>query len=137
MTMGDGGLMNQGVLHFDGECWPNPGPSACAYVLRHQTRIYQERFDLGHGTNNTAEFNGCLMGIEKAVSLGIKNLEVYGDSELVIKTLNLGWPLKRSPHLAVIKDRIKLLIPYFERIQFFWVPREQNQECDEVCRGYQ
>jgi ribonuclease HI len=38
-------------------------------------------------TNNEAEYEACIMGLEKAIDLRIKNLDVYGDSALVVKQI--------------------------------------------------
>lgn len=62
----------EGVLHFDGSCWPNPGPnSKCGFILRFGMRIVESTSHLGQGTNNTAEYYGVIRGMECALAHGV------------------------------------------------------------------
>ena len=66
-------------------------------------------------TNNMAEYEACVMGLEAAIDLKIKILEVFGDSALVIHHVRGDWETKH-PSLIPYKDYILQLIPAFEEI---------------------
>ncbi|XP_050908880.1 uncharacterized protein LOC127122618 [Lathyrus oleraceus] len=72
------------------------------------------------------EYKACIYGIEAAIDLRIKILEVYGDSALEISQLkgnSKTWDSKLIPY----KVHIRKLIPYFDEISFHRIPREENQ----------
>lgn len=77
-------------------------------------------------TNNTAEYEACIFGLEAAIELRIKVLEVFGDSALVIYQVNGDWET-RHPNLVPYREYIMKLIPYFDEITFSHIPREENQ----------
>lgn len=124
----------EGVLHFDGSCWPNPGPnSKCGFVLRFGTRLIERTHSLGDGTNNTAEYYGLIHGLRCAVENGINSLEVYGDSQLVINGVRrMRLSKKGKPHLEKLKAQAIDLARKFQWIEFNWIPREQNSEADAL-----
>ena len=39
------------------------------------------------GTNNTVEYEALFHGLRKAIELKVKNLKVYGDSEIIVKQI--------------------------------------------------
>lgn len=84
-------------------------------------------------TNNAAEYIACMIGLFAARSLGIQQLEVYGDSQLVIYQLNGIYSVKQII-LKTLHNIIKDLEEYFEQISFEWVPREKNQQADREGR---
>lgn len=123
-----------GVLHFDGSCWPNPGPnSQCGYVLRFGTRIVERTVFLGDGTCNTAEYHGLIHGLQAAIDAGVTHLEVYGDSQLVIRGVaRMRLMPKGKPHLEALKAVAIELVRRFAHVDLNWVPREQNVEADAL-----
>ncbi|XP_050908815.1 uncharacterized protein LOC127122539 [Lathyrus oleraceus] len=76
-------------------------------------------------TNNMAEYEACIYGIEATIDLRIKHLEVYGDSALVIIQINWYWET-RHPNLIPYREHVMKLIPYFKEITFNNIPREEN-----------
>ena len=77
-------------------------------------------------TNNMAEYEACILGIEAVINLRIKVLEVYGDSALVIIQVKGDWDT-RDHKLIPYKEHVLKLIPYFDEITFIHIPREENQ----------
>ena len=77
-------------MYFDGCSKGNPGlAGAGAVIYKNDDEIWtQSKFIGKNETNNVAEYNGLIIGLEEAVHQNIKNLQVYGDSELVIKQMN-------------------------------------------------
>lgn len=123
------------VLHFDGSCWPNPGPnSQCGYILQIDggKRIEKSVF-LGQGTNNTAEYHGLIHGMEAALENGVNDLEIYGDSQLVIYGVRrMKLSKKGKPHLEILKARAIELARKFRSVDWNWVARENNLEADAL-----
>ena len=90
---------------------------------------------LGMESNNIAEFCGLLQGLKIAISKGMANLTVFGDSRLLIHALTMR---KRPAHikLAQIYQKIQFLSQNFHSIRFFHVLRELNSLADkEANRG--
>ncbi|XP_050914967.1 uncharacterized protein LOC127129905 [Lathyrus oleraceus] len=83
-------------------------------------------------TNNMAEYEACIFGIEDAIDLRIKILEVYKDSSLVIIQVKGYWDT-RDHKLIPYKEHVLILIPYFNEITFNHIPREENQLADALA----
>ena len=83
-------------------------------------------------TNNVAEYEACVMGLEAAIDLKIKILEVYGDSALVIHQVRGDWDT-RHPNLVPYRDYIIELLPAFDEVTFEHIPREANQLEDALA----
>jgi ribonuclease HI len=83
-------------------------------------------------TNNMAEYEACILGIEAAIDLRIKILKVYGDSALVIYQIKGDWET-RHPNLIPYREHVMKLIPYFDEINFHHIPREENQLVDALA----
>lgn len=85
-----------------------------------------------HCTNNMAEYEACIYGIEAAIDLRINHLEVYEDSALVISQINGDWET-RHPNLIPYRGHVMKLIPYFEEITFNHIPSEGNHLADALA----
>ncbi|XP_074306107.1 uncharacterized protein LOC141641340 [Silene latifolia] len=84
-------------------------------------------------TNNTAEYEACLLGLRSAIHLGVKKLLVHGDSSLLINQVVGSWKIK-SQSLAPYKTRIEELEKYFEDIRYVHLPSEENQFADALSK---
>ncbi len=120
-------------LFTDGGSRGNPGPSALGYVIydMEDNVVKKSSSYLGVTTNNQAEYKGLLVGLEAALALGIKELEVYMDSLLVINQVQGIWKLKNAelvPHHTAIRK----LIPQFEHVTLAHVPRAMNALADSM-----
>ena len=109
-------------LFFDGGCRPNPGRMETAVVARGTTH---HRADLGHGTNNDAEWLALLHAVEVAMSLGDRDIVLVGDSALVLHQAKGVWPC-RSEALRAHRDVFLTLAPAFASIKFRHVGRSHN-----------
>ncbi|XP_050875222.1 uncharacterized protein LOC127078843 [Lathyrus oleraceus] len=83
-------------------------------------------------TNNMAEYEACIMGLEEAIDLRIKNLDVYGDSALVVNQIKGEWETLQ-PGLIPYKDYARRLSTFFNKIEFHHIPREENQMEDALA----
>ncbi|XP_050892959.1 uncharacterized protein LOC127098407 [Lathyrus oleraceus] len=79
-----------------------------------------------------AECEACIFGLEAAIDLKIKILEVYGDSALVICQIRGEWEV-RDPKLIPYKEHVSKLILYFDEVTFHHIPRAENQLVDALA----
>ena len=84
-------------------------------------------------TNNGAEYEACLHGLQAAIGLNIKKLKVHGDSSLIINQVTGNWKIK-SESLAPYQSKIDRLLPHFDYIDFVHLPREENQFADALSK---
>jgi len=120
-------------LYFDGCSKGNPGPAGAGAVLYYENyEIWCDSIFVGkRETNNIAEYNGLLLGLHKAIQLNIKNLLVFGDSQLVINQLNGVYKVKSEnikPLYNTALEKSKL----FDSIVYAHVYRNDNKRADEL-----
>src|SRR3954471_4660926 len=115
------------TLEFDGGSRGNPGPAGIGIVLRAQDGtplITVGRF-IGRATNNTAEYQALIVGLQKAHELGAKKLLIRGDSELIIKQMK-GEYRVRHPELKPLHEEAQSLISKFKEAKFEHNLRHKN-----------
>ncbi len=128
--------MEEAKLYTDGGSRGNPGQAAYAYVICNMDGSVVEKSGkyMGITTNNQAEYQGLVAGLTRADELGVKSLQVYMDSELIIRQLNGQYKIKNAL-LLPFYSKSKELSGAFTSISFTHVPRALNQEADrEVNR---
>ncbi len=128
--------ISEAKLYTDGGARGNPGQAACAFVIcnLNDNVVKKSGFYAGVTTNNQAEYQALKAGLEEAGKLGIKKLQVFMDSELVVKQLNGHYKVKHRELLPLFQD-VKVLSDSFESVSFTHVPRELNKDADaEVNR---
>ncbi len=118
-------------LFADGGSRGNPGPSASGYVLLDMNdNVFVEKGEyIGITTNNQAEYQALRFGLEEAKKLGVKEVEVYLDSLLVVNQM-IGKFKVKNRDLWPIHEAIKELLPSFKKVTFTHVPRELNKLAD-------
>lgn len=130
------------TLYFDGSCKPGQqgGKGRWAWILYNN---HAEPHSQGNGslspnrtvTNNLAEYQALLEGLEAFVLRGLKGkLICKGDSKLVVEQVNGRWRC-RAYHLRLLRDKILVLLDQLGDWELVWVPRESNQEADRLCKG--
>lgn len=121
------------VMAFaDGGSRGNPGPAAYGAVLEQDASEVTLSDYLGITTNNVAEYTGLVKVLEKAAELGIKDLEVRMDSELVVKQM-LGQYRVRNPGLIPLYEKAKMLSSRFPNFRIVHVRREYNKKADQLA----
>jgi ribonuclease HI len=118
-------------LWFDGGTFPlNPGHGGSGAVIASEGKEYSFSEYIGEKeTNNRAEYGGLLLGLRKALEMGITHLEVYGDSQLVIYQMT-GTYACRNSGLIPLWQKARKLAKQFQRCNFTWIPREKNGKAD-------
>ncbi|MBI4405292.1 MAG: ribonuclease HI family protein [Deltaproteobacteria bacterium] len=121
------------VLYCDGASRGNPGPAACAYVLFHNDQmIAKQGIALGIETNNVAEYQGLLKGLDASLLHGAAQLTIRSDSELLVRQLN-GQYKVRSGHLIPLYQMAREKLKKFKSFIIEHVPREQNTLADALA----
>ena len=122
------------TLKFDGCSKGNPGPAgAGAVIYKNGEEVWGGSIFLGNNqTNNYAEYSGLILGLKRAQVMGIKDIHVYGDSDLVIKQMTGTYKVK-SPSLFTVYTSAKDLACQFDNIQFTHIYRNENKKADELA----
>ena len=125
--------MTQYKLYFDGCSKQNPGPAGAGAVLYAEDESEIDTYveNLGRQTNNYAEYNGLIGGLRLALVHNIANLEVFGDSMLVIKQMRGEWRVKH-PSILLLYKEAQELATNFTSISYTHVYRDQNKRADEL-----
>ncbi|MCS7152185.1 MAG: ribonuclease HI family protein [Endomicrobia bacterium] len=121
-------------LYFDGN--KTPQGVSCSYIVQEEKgkRIIEETKLLDKNTTvPEAEYHGVIKGLErfidyckeKNINLNEVELEVYGDSQLVIKQLTGEYECKK-PNLRVLRSKVRYLSTLLGNVNFFWVERKDN-----------
>lgn len=127
-----GGECGECVLFFDGACRGNPGPMGIgAVLLENGKKVKEISKRLGKGTNNIAEWSALIEGLKMAKAHGCREVEVRGDSQLIIKQITGRYRVK-SENLIPLYDEAKRLTASFGKISFKWVKRDNNALTDAL-----
>ncbi|MCE9590424.1 MAG: ribonuclease HI family protein [Planctomycetes bacterium] len=122
------------TLNIDGGSRGNPGPAACGVVLRDGDgkTVHEAGYFLGRTTNNVAEYSGLLRGLEAALAMGVKELSILSDSELMVRQITGDYRVK-SPDLKPLYDDARRLLARLGAWKIGHVYREGNGRADELA----
>jgi ribonuclease HI len=120
-------------LSTDGGARGNPGPAAYGYVLEAEngTVLAAHGERIGVATNNVAEYRALLAGLEKAAELGVDELEVVSDSELVVKQMRGEYKVKNAA-LRELNAAAEALARRLGKVTYTAVRREHNELADRL-----
>ncbi len=120
-------------LFTDGGARGNPGPAAAAFVLeREDGSVLDARGDaIGVQTNNVAEYTALVNGLRRAGELGVAEVEVVSDSELMVKQMRGEYKIKNAA-LRELSLEVARLAREFERVSYTAVRREHNKLADQL-----
>jgi len=121
------------IVNVDGGARGNPGPAAIAAVV---TTPAGEVVDavgesIGRATNNVAEYRALLLGIERAGKLGAREVDLVGDSELVVKQVKGEYKVKDAG-LRPLHAEVRSALEDFDRWSIRHVRREHNAAADAL-----
>ena len=121
-------------LFCDGAARGNPGPAGAGAVLKKEDgELVAEISEyLGETTNNQAEYQALLHGLERAVGLHVKHLKIFMDSELVVKQLKGDYRVKH-PDLIPLHQRVRESLKKLSSFEIAHVFREKNKEADKLA----
>ena len=121
------------TVHVDGGARGNPGPAAIAAVVSDAAGevVFEAHETIGRATNNVAEYRALIFGIEKAAELGATELELVGDSELVVKQVRGEYRVKDAG-LKPLHSAAQKALGEFAEWQIRHVKRDQNAAADAL-----
>lgn len=120
-------------LFVDGAARGNPGPAGIGVVVKKGPETLLEVADyIGKATNNVAEYLALIRGLEEALLLGATEVEVFSDSELLVKQVNGEYRVKNEG-LIPLSYQARALISKFKRFSITHKVREENKHADELA----
>jgi ribonuclease HI len=131
----DLGDLRMWSLYVDGASRGNPGPAGAGAVLfgpQGEKRAEDSRY-LGETTNNVAEYQALLLGLELALKHGVKSLSIYADSQLMVRQL-LGAYQVKKPHLIPLWQKARETLQKFDAYALSHLDRSLNYEADRLAR---
>ena len=120
-------------LFTDGGARGNPGPAAYGYVLESDDGdvLAAHGEAIGRATNNVAEYSGLVAGLAKAAEVGVRELEVVSDSELLVKQMRGEYKVKNEA-LRELWEEASDLEKKFGRVRYTAVRRAHNELADRL-----
>ena len=123
----------KGRLFTDGGARGNPGPAAYAYVLEADdgTVLAAHGEAIGVATNNVAEYRALVEGLRKAAEVGVDELEVVSDSQLVVEQMRGAYKVK-NVRLRELWEEANELADRLGTVRYTAVRREHNELADRL-----
>ena len=120
-------------LFTDGGARGNPGPAAAAYVLETEDgTVLEARGEaIGVATNNVAEYRALVAGLAKAAEVGVSDLEVVSDSELLVKQMRGDYRVKNQALIDLSLEAARLGRE-IGRVTYTAVRRTENELADRL-----
>jgi ribonuclease HI len=120
-------------LYTDGGARGNPGPAAAAYVLEAEdgTVLHAHGETIGVATNNVAEYSALIAGLAKALALGLDQVDVVSDSELLVKQMNGEYRVKNTALIDLSLEAAGLA-RQIGRVTYRAVRRTENELADSL-----
>lgn len=125
--------MGRLIVNVDGGARGNPGPAAIGVVLRDaEGNVVEEVGEaIGEATNNVAEYRALLRGLELAAAQGARDVELIGDSELVVRQVEGRYKVKNAG-MKELHDEVRRSLGEFESWSIRHVRRESNGDADRL-----
>jgi len=124
------------TIHIDGGARGNPGPAAAGVVLvtadDRPAILHEAGYFLGHTTNNVAEYSGLLRALELTVPLRPHHVNIFSDSELMVRQLTGQYRVK-SPDLKPLYAKATAMLVKLDGWKINHVYREENKRADELA----
>ena len=120
-------------LFTDGGARGNPGPAAYGFVIEAEdgTVLAAHGERIGVATNNVAEYRALIAGLDKAAELGLGDVEVVSDSELLVKQM-LGEYRVKNEALRDLSIQASRLARAIGKVTYTAVRREHNELADQL-----
>ena len=124
--------MKRHTAAFDGGATPNPGQMKIGGFIKLHGKVISRYSDsIGYGTNNIAEYASLLRLVKKAQKLGIENIYIQGDSQLIINQVNGVWKAK-DPRMKQYRNRVRAVLAHINQWELKHVLRKHNSEADSL-----
>src|SRR6201747_2633342 len=125
--------MGRLTVNVDGGARGNPGPAAIGVVVRDADGAVVEAVGetIGKTTNNVAEYRALLRGIELAAANGATEVELVGDSELIVRQIEGRYKVKNAD-MKELHAKAKKMLAGFDSWSIRHVKRAQNSDADKL-----
>jgi ribonuclease HI len=125
--------MSRLTVNVDGGARGNPGPAAIGVVVRDSSgEVLAELGErIGEATNNVAEYRALLRGIELAAEHEATELELIGDSELVVRQVEGKYKVKNAG-IKPLHAEVKRALGPFGSWSIRHVRRAENADADRL-----
>jgi ribonuclease HI len=126
-------VTHKATLFTDGGARGNPGPAAYGYVLEAEdgTVLAAHGERIGVATNNVAEYRALIAGLEKALELGLDEVGVVSDSELLVKQMTGDYRVKNEA-LQELHGEASRMARRIGDVTYTAVRREHNELADRL-----
>ena len=125
--------MKKALIYTDGASSGNPGPSGIGVVIEIDGQKKTLSEYIGETTNNVAEYTALVRALQLAHQRRVGSVEVFTDSELLVKQLNGQYRVRNEGLLPLYRKVISLL-KSFKSSKITHIPREQNREADRLSK---
>lgn len=122
------------IIHTDGGSRGNPGPGGAGFTLVDEKGklLLARGIYLGQTTNNIAEYTAIKEALAAARELGAESIQLFSDSELLVRQLNGQYKVKSDNLKDLYADCMELLTG-FKGWRISYVPRGQNERADALA----
>ena len=122
------------IAYVDGGSRGSPGPAGVGVIIEHPTgRRVEISQSIGDRDNNYAEYAALLVALEYAAAYDSPSLQVYSDSEVVVRQVSGAYTCQ-SPALLDIHNACKALIASFEQFAITHIRRQHNADADRLAK---
>jgi ribonuclease HI len=123
-------------LYCDGASSGNPGHAGIGVIVQvfgNSPAIHKISEYLGITTNNVAEYSAFIRGLEEAQSLGLKEIAIFLDSELIVRQIKGDYRVK-SPQLVPLWEKSIQMLKVFEKYKINHMRRDLNRQADALAK---
>lgn len=123
------------TIYIDGASRGNPGPASIGIWMRDARgkTVKKVSRTIGIATNNVAEYQALIIALDEAWKLGARRVDIYSDSELVVKQMGGSYRVK-EPALLELWATAKQKMARFNQFRLHHLPRENNSEADKLAQ---
>jgi len=127
--------MSKILMKVDGACYPNPGNMAIGIVIYKDGELFKKISEaIGYGTNNIAEYKALIRGLEEVKKINPERIDVYCDSQLVVKQLNKKYKVKNKGIIPLFNRVEEIILTIPGKIYFIWDRRDNNFVADGLAK---
>ena len=117
----------------DGASRSNPGDASIGVsIVLDGKEVHAISKKIGIATNNEAEYQALIDGLNFCINNSIKEIDVFLDSNLVVEQVNKNFKVKAG-NLKVLNSKVDELIQEFNFIEINHVYREENKRADQLA----
>lgn len=122
-------------MKVDGACYPNPGNMAIGIVIYKDGKLFIKISEaIGYGTNNIAEYKALIRGLEEVKKINPERIDIYCDSQLVVKQLNKKYKVKNKGIIPLFNRVEEIIRAIPGKIYFIWDRRDNNFVADGLAK---